>query len=479
MDRYSDVVQNENGRAVPGASILIVGADGQPATIYSDRQGAPLANPLATDSLGRWSFCAADGVYTARVSLNGTIRATLQDIRLEDPDDGFASLARTTGAGLIGMTDGRTVQTAFGALSDTVAGITNYTLPTASNTILGGVKVGTGLAIDGNGLLSATGVTQGSVSSVNGVNPNSSGAVALSTDDLAEDSSPSNLWFTPQRVRDTALTGLSLSTGSAITATDTVLTAPGKLQVQVTANATALAGKQDTSGKGTANGYAALGASRELLLPNAAGTFTSTLSNTNTAARAYALPNKDGTVALTSDLTPGDFRLITTVQGAAGAALVSFPTVFLDNPSYRQFRIVLSMTPTTNGIGLFYSHILTGNKVAATSNAYRSGPRTNATANTSAAPFDVFGAVVGSSFVSTAVLDLFDMQNTVPSAKMMFADGSYATSGGSSFGGSARTLQYFLTAETGYVSGDRITGFQMSQGASTFGSYTISIYGAT
>jgi len=31
-----------------------------------------------------------------------------------------------------------------------------YTLPTASDSVLGGVKVGSGLAIDGNGILSAT-----------------------------------------------------------------------------------------------------------------------------------------------------------------------------------------------------------------------------------------------------------------------------------------------------------------------------------
>ena len=38
-----------------------------------------------------------------------------------------------------------------------LAGLNNYTLPKASDSVLGGVKVGAGLAIDGNGTLSATG----------------------------------------------------------------------------------------------------------------------------------------------------------------------------------------------------------------------------------------------------------------------------------------------------------------------------------
>lgn len=67
-----------------------------------------------------------------------------------------------------------------------------------------------------------------------------SGAVksGTTTDQLAEGST--NLWFTYARVRSTLLTGLSLLTGGAIAATDTLLQALGKLQVQVTgAQATA------------------------------------------------------------------------------------------------------------------------------------------------------------------------------------------------------------------------------------------------
>lgn len=53
-----------------------------------------------------------------------------------------------------------------------------------------------------------------------------------STDAVTEGSN--NLYFTVARVRDAVLTGLSLATNAAISATDSVLTALGKLQKQLT-----------------------------------------------------------------------------------------------------------------------------------------------------------------------------------------------------------------------------------------------------
>lgn len=53
-----------------------------------------------------------------------------------------------------------------------------------------------------------------------------------STDVVTEGTS--NLYFTAQRVRDAVLTGLSLATNAAISASDTVLSALGKLQKQIT-----------------------------------------------------------------------------------------------------------------------------------------------------------------------------------------------------------------------------------------------------
>lgn len=72
---------------------------------------------------------------------------------------------------------------------------------------------------------------------VDGADYNSQWANA-STDNVTEGTS--NKYHTPARVLASALTGLSVATNAAITDTDTVLTAPGKLQAQITGHATAI-----------------------------------------------------------------------------------------------------------------------------------------------------------------------------------------------------------------------------------------------
>lgn len=76
----------------------------------------------------------------------------------------------------------------------------------------------------------------GNVLSVNG----QTGAVVLGTDNINEGAT--NLYFTAARVRDAVLTGLSTATNAIISATDSVLSAFGKLQAQITANLSTLSG---------------------------------------------------------------------------------------------------------------------------------------------------------------------------------------------------------------------------------------------
>lgn len=61
---------------------------------------------------------------------------------------------------------------------------------------------------------------------------------ANTTDSL--DEGTTNLYFTAARVRDAVLTGLSTATNAIISATDSVLSAFGKLQAQITANLSTL-----------------------------------------------------------------------------------------------------------------------------------------------------------------------------------------------------------------------------------------------
>jgi hypothetical protein len=90
----------------------------------------------------------------------------------------------------------------------------------------------------------------------------------------------------------TLLAGLSTATNAAITTADSILVAFGKLQKQIT---------DWINAKDATGGYAGLTLFK-INFKNAANTFTSFLTNANTAARTYTFPDKDGTVAMVADI---------------------------------------------------------------------------------------------------------------------------------------------------------------------------------
>jgi len=69
-----------------------------------------------------------------------------------------------------------------------------------------------------------------------------------------------------------------------------------------TAETTALALKQNLSDKDASGGYVGL-TTMKINFRNALNTITSFFTNANTVARTYTFPDKDGTVAMTSDIT--------------------------------------------------------------------------------------------------------------------------------------------------------------------------------
>lgn len=204
------------------------------------------------------------------------------------------------------------------------------------------------------------------VSTVNNIAP-VSGNVTLTTANIGENT---NLYYTDARVRAAVLTGLSTATATAATAADSMLVAVGKLQAQASANATAISGKEPTIAAGTASQFwrgdkswqtldktavgltnvdntsdankpvstaqqTALNAKQDTSakdasggyvgktghshnIKNAAGTVTSQIASTATAARTYTLPDKDGTVAMLSDIGGGggfsNLVVLTTTQ---------------------------------------------------------------------------------------------------------------------------------------------------------------------
>ena len=100
----------------------------------------------------------------------------------------------------------------------------------------------------------------------------------VTTSDISEGT---NEYFTAARVRAVVLTGLSLATNAVISATDTVLSAFGKLQAQITANLSTLTSHtSDTSNPhATTKAQVGLGNVADVDTTNASNIASGTLSD--------------------------------------------------------------------------------------------------------------------------------------------------------------------------------------------------------
>lgn len=178
----------------------------------------------------------------------------------------------------------------------------------------------------------------GSVTTVNSLSPDGAGNIALTTTNTPEGT---NLYFTAARVLAQVLTGLSTATNAAITASDTVLTAAGKLQKQITD----LLALKDATG-----GYAGLTLFK-INFKNAANTFTSFFTNTNTAARTYAFQDRDGTIADNADLALKAALTGATFTGAnyyAGMqSIAASPTINLSAATSNYIGLTTGTGPIT------------------------------------------------------------------------------------------------------------------------------------
>ena len=121
-------------------------------------------------------------------------------------------------------------------------------------------------------------------------------------------------------VRGTLLTGLDLAVNAAITAGDSLLTMAGKLQRQITERV----GLTDF----------------KINFRNIADTFTSFLTNANTAARTYTFPDKDGTVAMTSDI-PSASAMTLLGSATVGSAVANIDFLSTFSASYDKYIIEL------------------------------------------------------------------------------------------------------------------------------------------
>ncbi len=142
------------------------------------------------------------------------------------------------------------------------------------------------------------------------------GTVVLDTDDISEGAT--NKYFTEGRVRSAVLTGLSLLTGGVISAADSVLSALGKLQKQISDAVTAIGGKQDTLVSGTnlktVNGNSLLGSGN--LVVSGADNSTETVAISSGTLNLSATTKEVIVVDLNQNVTS-----VTMPAGVAGQAV--------------------------------------------------------------------------------------------------------------------------------------------------------------
>lgn len=153
------------------------------------------------------------------------------------------AIASSTQAGIIKVGSGLSIDS-NGVLSSN----NNYVLPQASSTVLGGVKVGSGLAVDANGVLS------NSITNNNQLTNGAGFAVASTLAPVATSGKYSDLTGTPvayslPMASSTVLGGIKLGTGLSIDANGVVTVTGGTGSYSLpTASATILGGVKVGSG---------------------------------------------------------------------------------------------------------------------------------------------------------------------------------------------------------------------------------------
>lgn len=84
MQTYYDVVQDVQGRAIPGASVYVRDSENSPATIYTP-DGEPVVQPILTSDEGEFAFSAENGSYTVEIVQGGA--SDIRHVSLFDPAD--------------------------------------------------------------------------------------------------------------------------------------------------------------------------------------------------------------------------------------------------------------------------------------------------------------------------------------------------------------------------------------------------------
>lgn len=118
MRKYVDFLEGTDGKALKGASVLVLNyGTTNAATLYENDAGTVRPNPVTTDATGQFWFYAADGRYTLRITGAGLSSQTITDIAVVDP------FFNQSGAGAVSMSAQENARAVlhwkqFGAIGD-------------------------------------------------------------------------------------------------------------------------------------------------------------------------------------------------------------------------------------------------------------------------------------------------------------------------------------------------------------------------
>lgn len=117
--RIEFVIDKETGAAVSGASVQVNQyPGGGAATIYSDDGVTQKANPIVTDSNGRYEYYAANGHYSEIITTTAGAQPAINDIRLNGPYEISGSKTFDPGSLNAGATQQTTVTVTGAAVGD-------------------------------------------------------------------------------------------------------------------------------------------------------------------------------------------------------------------------------------------------------------------------------------------------------------------------------------------------------------------------